>query len=129
MSSSRSIVKSGRVAESNAGIDFRQPSAQPGIDADDHENAVIAGDDDVAHAALTLWPSQELVEIGFGRQHEHIGVHDLQSVANEKHVGVQRFGNELAAARTLVKLSGVLAAAGSLLMLNGYFLLVHLPFE
>jgi hypothetical protein len=42
---------------------------------------------------------------------------------------VQRFGNELAAARSLVKLSAALAVAGSLLMLNGYFLLVHLPFE
>ena len=35
----------------------------------------------------------------------------------------------VAASRPLVNLSGVLAVAGSLLMLNGYFLLVHLPFE
>jgi hypothetical protein len=35
----------------------------------------------------------------------------------------------VAASRSLVKLSGVLAVAGTLLMLNGYFLLVHLPFE
>ena len=35
----------------------------------------------------------------------------------------------VAASRSLVKLSGVLAVGGTLLMLNGYFLLVHLPFE
>ena len=35
----------------------------------------------------------------------------------------------IAPSRSLVKLSGVLAVAGSLVMLNGYFLLVHLPFE
>jgi hypothetical protein len=35
----------------------------------------------------------------------------------------------VAASRSLVKLSGALAFAGSLLMLNGYFLLVHLPLE
>jgi Domain of unknown function (DUF4337) len=35
----------------------------------------------------------------------------------------------VAASRSLVKLSGVLAIAGTLLMLNGYFLLVPLPFE
>lgn len=35
----------------------------------------------------------------------------------------------VAASRPLVKLSGVLAAAATLLMINGYFLLVHLPLE
>jgi hypothetical protein len=35
----------------------------------------------------------------------------------------------VAASRPLVKLSGVLAIAGLLLTLNGYFLLVHLPLE
>jgi len=35
----------------------------------------------------------------------------------------------VAASRPLVHLSGILAIAGTLLMLNGYFLLVHLPFE
>jgi hypothetical protein len=35
----------------------------------------------------------------------------------------------VAASRPLVNLSGVLAIAGTLLMINGYFLLVHLPFE
>jgi hypothetical protein len=35
----------------------------------------------------------------------------------------------VAASRPLVRLSAVLAAAASLLMINGYFLLVHLPFE
>jgi hypothetical protein len=35
----------------------------------------------------------------------------------------------VAASRSLIKLSGVLAVAATLLMLNGYFLLVHLPFE
>jgi hypothetical protein len=35
----------------------------------------------------------------------------------------------VAASRTLVKLSGALALAASLLMINGYFLLVHLPLE
>jgi hypothetical protein len=35
----------------------------------------------------------------------------------------------VAASRSLVKLSGVLAIAGTLLMINGYFLFVHLPFE
>jgi hypothetical protein len=35
----------------------------------------------------------------------------------------------VAASRPLVHLSGILAVAGILLMLNGYFLLVHLPFE
>jgi hypothetical protein len=35
----------------------------------------------------------------------------------------------VAASRPLVHLSGVLAIAGMLLMINGYFLLVHLPFE
>jgi Domain of unknown function (DUF4337) len=35
----------------------------------------------------------------------------------------------VAASRSLVKLSGILAVAGTLLMLNGYFLLVHLPIE
>jgi Domain of unknown function (DUF4337) len=35
----------------------------------------------------------------------------------------------VAASRSLVKLSGVLAGVGTLLMINGYFLLVHLPFE
>ena len=35
----------------------------------------------------------------------------------------------VAASRPLVKLSGVLAVVASLLMFNGYFLLVHLPFE
>ena len=35
----------------------------------------------------------------------------------------------VAASRPLVKLSGVLAVVASLLMINGYFLLVHLPFE
>jgi uncharacterized protein DUF4337 len=35
----------------------------------------------------------------------------------------------VAASRSLVKLSGALAVAASLLMINGYFLLVHLPFE
>ena len=35
----------------------------------------------------------------------------------------------VAASRTLVKLSGALAVVASLLMVNGYFLLVHLPLE
>jgi hypothetical protein len=35
----------------------------------------------------------------------------------------------VAASRSLVKLSGVLAIGATLLMINGYFLLVHLPFE
>ena len=35
----------------------------------------------------------------------------------------------VAASRPLVNLSGILAVAGTLLMINGYFLLVHLPFE
>src|SRR5207253_4951850 len=35
----------------------------------------------------------------------------------------------VAASRPLVNLSGVLAIAGTLLMINGYFLLVHLPLE
>jgi hypothetical protein len=35
----------------------------------------------------------------------------------------------VAASRPLVHLSGILAIAGTLLMLNGYFLLVRLPFE
>ena len=35
----------------------------------------------------------------------------------------------VAASRSLVKLSGALAVVASLLMINGYFLLVHLPFE
>ena len=35
----------------------------------------------------------------------------------------------VAASRTLVKLSGALAVVASLLMINGYFLLVHLPVE
>jgi len=35
----------------------------------------------------------------------------------------------VAASRALVKLSGVLAVIASLLMINGYFVLVHLPFE
>jgi hypothetical protein len=35
----------------------------------------------------------------------------------------------VAASRSLVKLSGALAVAASLLMINGYFLLVHLPLE
>ena len=48
---------------------------------------------------------------------------------DKKHFGVQRSGNELAAGRSLVKLSATLAIAASLLVLNGYFLLVHLPFE
>jgi hypothetical protein len=35
----------------------------------------------------------------------------------------------VAASRPLVHLSGILAIGGTLLMINGYFLLVHLPFE
>jgi Domain of unknown function (DUF4337) len=35
----------------------------------------------------------------------------------------------VAASRPLVRLSGVLAMAATLLMINGYFLLVHLPLE
>jgi hypothetical protein len=35
----------------------------------------------------------------------------------------------VAASRPLVHLSGILAIAATLLMINGYFLLVHLPFE
>jgi Domain of unknown function (DUF4337) len=35
----------------------------------------------------------------------------------------------VAASRPLLMLSGALAGVGSLLMINGYFLLVHLPFE
>jgi len=35
----------------------------------------------------------------------------------------------VAASRPLVHLSGILAIAGTLLMINGYFLLVHLPLE
>jgi Domain of unknown function (DUF4337) len=35
----------------------------------------------------------------------------------------------VAASRSLIKLSGGLAIVGSLLMINGYFLIVHLPFE
>jgi hypothetical protein len=35
----------------------------------------------------------------------------------------------VAASRPLVHLSGILAIAGTVLMINGYFLLVHLPFE
>jgi hypothetical protein len=35
----------------------------------------------------------------------------------------------VAASRPLVHLSGILAIAGTLLMINGYFLLVHLPIE
>jgi hypothetical protein len=33
------------------------------------------------------------------------------------------------ASRLLVHSSGILAVAGTLLMINGYFLLVHLPLE
>ena len=35
----------------------------------------------------------------------------------------------VAASRSLIKLSCGLAIVGSLLMINGYFLIVHLPFE
>jgi hypothetical protein len=35
----------------------------------------------------------------------------------------------VAASRPLIRLSGVLAIAATLLMVNGYFLLVHLPLE
>jgi len=35
----------------------------------------------------------------------------------------------VAASRSLIKLSGGLAVAASLLMINGYFLIVHLPLE
>ena len=35
----------------------------------------------------------------------------------------------VAASRSLIKLSGGLAMLASLLMINGYFLIVHLPFE
>ena len=35
----------------------------------------------------------------------------------------------VAASRSLIKLSGGLAVVASLLMINGYFLIVHLPFE
>jgi hypothetical protein len=35
----------------------------------------------------------------------------------------------VAASRPLVHLSGILAVVGTVLMINGYFLLVHLPFE
>jgi hypothetical protein len=35
----------------------------------------------------------------------------------------------VAASRALIKLSGGLAIVGSLLMINGYFLIVHLPLE
>ena len=35
----------------------------------------------------------------------------------------------VAVSRALIKLSGGLAILGSLLMINGYFLIVHLPFE
>jgi hypothetical protein len=35
----------------------------------------------------------------------------------------------VAASRPLVHLSGIFAIAGTLLMINGYFLLLHLPFE
>jgi Domain of unknown function (DUF4337) len=35
----------------------------------------------------------------------------------------------VAASRSLIKLSGGLAVVGSLLMINGFFLIVHLPFE
>jgi hypothetical protein len=35
----------------------------------------------------------------------------------------------VAASRALIKLSGGLAVVASLLMINGYFLIVHLPFE
>jgi hypothetical protein len=35
----------------------------------------------------------------------------------------------VAASRSLVRLSGVLAVVACLLLINGYFLLVHLPFE
>jgi hypothetical protein len=35
----------------------------------------------------------------------------------------------VAASRSLVKFSAILAVTGSLLMINGYFPLVHLPFE
>ncbi len=35
----------------------------------------------------------------------------------------------VAASRALIKLSGVLAVVASLLMINGYFLIVHLPLE
>jgi hypothetical protein len=35
----------------------------------------------------------------------------------------------VAASRTLIKLSGALAVVASVLMINGYFLIVHLPFE
>ena len=35
----------------------------------------------------------------------------------------------VAASRPLVHLSGIFAIAGTILMINGYFLLVHLPFD
>ena len=35
----------------------------------------------------------------------------------------------VAVSRSLIKLSGGIAAVASLLMINGYFLIVHLPFE
>jgi hypothetical protein len=35
----------------------------------------------------------------------------------------------VAASRSLIKLSGGLAVVASLLMINGFFLIVHLPFE
>ena len=35
----------------------------------------------------------------------------------------------VAASRSLIKLSGALAVVASLLMINGYFLIVHLPLE
>ena len=60
----------GDVAQGDAGMDAFEAAAQPRIDAHDAEYTVVAGGNDVPHAAAMIGPAQELVEEGVCRQHE-----------------------------------------------------------
>ncbi len=83
------------VTERDAGIGIFKAAPQRGVDAQHAVDPVVADDDDVLHRALMLGLAQERIEIGRGRQDQHVGVHDVAGVAHQEHVGVQRLRDEM----------------------------------
>ena len=77
-------------------MDPFEATAQPGVDANDADYAVVSRDDDVAHAAAVIGPAEEVVQRSFGRQDENVCLHNLRCAAHEEHVGVQRLWNQMA---------------------------------
>src|SRR6185312_4075118 len=100
-------VAAGDVAERHPGVRGLEPTPDPGVDADDAEDAALAGDHHVAQPSGVLRLAQIVVEAGFGRQHLHVAVHHVARGLYQEHVGVARLRDRPPPAHELERVDGL----------------------